>query len=659
MTKANIVLPKRKKTNDGNIPTLVFPSISSSSGFDDITNLKAQIFRGPTDRLTKYREYDEIAADTDVSRALDIIAEHSVEKNARGLYFQFQWFTDNVGFGVTDILERHIYQWSEINKFNRKLHQVVRNTLKYGDWFMFRNPYTFELMDIHPASVQGAVIEKQTLKILGWSIKNFRWNIEDLEIDTNIHDVDTHMISNGIDNGQFRYIPAQHILHFSMSDGKIATDDNYQNSGMWQSNRWPFGNSWLDGIAKSFKERSLLEDAIILHRLQRAPNRHVFFIDTGRARPDRAEAIVERFKNEIIQKRMPMSSNSGNLGASSVYNPMSMLEDIFVPVSFEQRGSRIERLEGQPWTDVPELEHFQRKVSSALRVPYSWLNPSENVINSDARAGVATQEEVEFSRFCSKVQSYIIDEFDREFKRYCIWRGLNIVWSDFKIRFNDPTNYEKSRDLARLSNGVDTFKQLIDVPFISRRLAMEMALGWSEDIIARNERMILEETHGDMYDLNIDTGGGSGFMGIKPAALYGNDASMPDRVIRGGDTFDGNMEGALEPTSPGSSIPLTSSGENEGEEPAGYLEWYDSGEQDGEPLMENSRGEYAERDQLSKLATRVDRSLSKFDPIRRKERFIVSFDQLKKYRIKHMASVIDWKRRKRLLSKVYVEDTRR
>ncbi len=647
MANAKIALPKKRKTQN-NLPIIGQPltATSNNAGFEESEKLRAHIYNGPSDRISKYMSYDAMDADSDISRALDIIAEHCTEESHDGKYFQFRWHTETVGFGVGEILDRHLVHWSHINKFPTKLPNIVRNTIKYGDWFQFRNPYSFELYDIHPKDVQGAVIEKQTLKIIGWSIRNFRWNVEDLEVDTNLHDQTMRTLASGIDNGLYRFIPAHHIIHYSTSEGKIATDDNYTTtSGLWQSNKWPFGNSWLDRVAKSFKERQLMEESAIIHRLQRAPNRNVFFIDTGKARPDRAEYIVERFKNEIIQKRLPTADAEGNFTSDGVYNPMSQLDDIFIPVSFDQQGSKIERLEGQAWTDIPELDYFKEKVAAALRVPYAWLQPNSGAINNDAKSGVATQEEVEFSRFCSRVQKYLVENFDQEFKKYCIWRGLSIVWSDFSILFNPPTDYQASRDRARLGESVETFKALIDVPFISKRYAMSMALGWSEDEIAKNERMLAEETHGEIVDTDINSfgGGGVGSMGIKP--LSAHSSNFDDKSS---DNFDGDLSVSMEPRDNGGeiSVPLTQSFEDVLNDDKLLLE---------DNVLPKPAGDSNDRYVVAKR-TRDDKSLNSIDPIRRRYRFRIKLVDLQKYRIKNMAKMADWKRRKRMLTSLYVQD---
>src|SRR5690606_25700429 len=100
--------------------------------------------------------------------------------------------------------------------------------------------------------------------------------------------------------------------------------------------------------------------------------------DVGRNRSDRANYLVDNFKNEMTQKRIPqfISQNSESVHMDSIYNPIGQLEDYYIPVSMDQRGSKVEKLEGTPWTEIPELEYLREKILGGLRVPYAWMIPA-------------------------------------------------------------------------------------------------------------------------------------------------------------------------------------------------------------------------------------------------------------------------------------------
>jgi len=647
MTTRSIARPSgntsriRKKLTD-------FGGSNSWDGSKDSFNVLHQIYRGRTDRMEKYRTYDWMVQDSDISRSLDLIAEHCSETDHEGRFFKFDWFSQEPSVELFDVLKAHLDQWSRINKMKKHLFKIVRNTLKYGDWFVFRNPYTFELYDIHPMDVLGAIVDKNTLDILGWVVRNFRWNIEDLEINVeskemrdNLTQFNNTSIGNQ-DNQQSRAIPAIHIRHFSLSEGKLATA-SLTGQANRSNNIWPFGESWLAKAQKTFKQRELLEDAMLIHRVQRAPTRHVWYIDTGKMRHDRTKFVINNFKNELNQKRIPQFIGTENKSVDSVYNPISQLEDYYIPVSMDARGSKVEQLEGVPWTDMPDLDYFKKKMSSALRVPFAWMQPAGEgggISPSDGKAGVASQEEIEFSRFCSRVQNYLIEPFDQEFKLYARWRDVNANWADFEIVMNPPTDYQASKERTRLIESISAFKEMVDVPFISKRLAMKMGLGWSDDIITQNEKMVDQENNrkeaSSMSDMSAGIGGMPMDTDIGGAGL---EASTDG--INGVDTTGGGMDaGAGDMGATG----------------AGDMSMESFSSQDFNKLFEADLELPSPKVDIQNISrTPNDKSFNADDLVKGKP--IATLELIQKLRHAQFSKRVDWQKRLNMLNRIYSPNT--
>lgn len=493
---------------------------NSWSGTSENINMLQQVYRGRYDRLERYKLYDWMDSDSDISRALDLIAEHCTDKNDDGQFWDFDWTMEPTE-EESALLKENLDQWTKINEWDQnRLFRSIRNVMKYGDEFFFRNPDTFELYRIHPKHVLGALVHPESVEVVAWIVRNFTLNTENLELAVDNKGLQDNIKSLSLTSGfrNTKVIPAIHMVHLTLSEGKFAGASSDDDPSDRYNNRWPFGESWLEQASKTFKQRELLEDATLIHRVQRAPSRTVWYIDTGKARSDRASWMVHNFKNELNQKRIPQFiGQDGKRTVDSVYNPISQLEDIYIPVSFEQRGSKVETLEGQPWNELPDLQYFTKKMMRALRVPHSWLlGPEEGgSVFNDGRVGVAYQEEIEFSKFCTRVQKHTAPEFDTEFKIYCKIRDVNVMASDFEMTMVPPTNYDDFKQNARDQDNINVWASVKDEPDISRRFSRKKYLNWTDDDIVENERMVLEERFSpkDANDFAELGGPGGGFGG--------------------------------------------------------------------------------------------------------------------------------------------------
>jgi hypothetical protein len=278
-------------------------------------------------------------------------------------------------------------------------------------------------------------------------------------------------------------IDARHVIHISMSEG---LDNNY-----------PFGNSLMEGIFKVFKQKELLEDSILIYRIQRAPERRVFYIDVGNMPSHLAMSFVERVKNEVNQRRIPSVTGGGQSVVDSSYNPLSINEDYFFPQTAEGRGSKVEILQGgQNLGEIDDLKYFTNKLFRALRIPSSYLPTGSDDGGSnfnDGRVGTAYIQELRFNKYCERLQSLMNEPFDTEFKLYLKANGINVDSNIFDIKFNPPQNFAAYRQSEMDTARVNTFNSVVQIPFISKRFAMERFLGLTKEEVAQNETQWKEE----------------------------------------------------------------------------------------------------------------------------------------------------------------------
>jgi hypothetical protein len=224
----------------------------------------------------------------------------------------------------------------------------------------------------------------------------------------------------------------------------------------------------------------------------------MFKIDVGNMPSHMAMAFVERIKNEIHQRRIP-SPYGGSSVVDATYNPLSMNEDYFFPVTADGRGSSVEVLPGgQNLGEIDDLRYFNNRLARGLRVPSSYLptGPDDNTTPlSDGRVGTAMIQEFRFNQYCERLQNYIALKLDEEFKLFLRWRGLNIDSGLFQLKFNPPQNFAAYRQSELDNARVGTFASMEAFPYISKRFALERFLGLTEEEITKNEELWREENN--------------------------------------------------------------------------------------------------------------------------------------------------------------------
>ena len=276
--------------------------------------------------------------------------------------------------------------------------------------------------------------------------------------------------------------------------------------------------SHLHKAIKPVNQLKMIEDAVVIYRISRAPERRVFYIDVGSMPTHKARAHLERIKNEIHQRRIPSKTGGGQNITDSAYNPLSIMEDYFFAQTAEGRGSKVETLPGgDNLGQIDDLRFFNNKLFRGLRVPPSYMGTSDSDAGSaysDGRVGTAMIQEFRFTKFCERLQALVVEELDHEFKMFLKHRGVEVESSMFDIKFNPPQHFGKFRQAEVDSVMMQVYTSIADADYISKRFAMKRFLGLSEDEILENERMWREER--DVNDATAPAQDGLQSMGASP-----------------------------------------------------------------------------------------------------------------------------------------------
>jgi hypothetical protein len=528
-------------------------------GYKNYQSSLSEVYVGHPNRIERYNQYEQMDMDSEVNAALDILAEFSTQTNEEnGTAFQFYWKekpTDN----EINIIREQLNQWVKLNDLNKRMFKIFRNTIKYGDQVFMRDPETFKLFWVEMSKVVKVIVnEADGKKPEQYVVKDLAPNFQNLtatqvttsDISVNHPQVGgssgAYIQPNSPYSGGSRFskaqneatINAEHIVHLSLTEGLDFS--------------WPFGNSVLENVFKVFKQKELLEDAIIIYRVQRAPERRVFKIDVGNMPSHMAMAFVERIKNEVHQRRIPTQTGGGQNMMDATYNPLSTNEDYFFPVTADGRGSSVDTLAGgQNLGEITDLHFFTNKLFRGLRIPSSYLptglddGTSNGNTFSDGRVGTALIQEWRFNQYCMRLQRMVVEKLDQEFKMFLRWRGINIDGNLFELGLNDPQNFASYRQAEVDGARIGSFTQLEQYPYLAKRFLLTRFLGLTEEEMSDNERMWAEE-QGDV-DKAPATDAGLRSVGISPGGLDSDleAAQMPAEPGAEGALAGGELGGAM------------------------------------------------------------------------------------------------------------------
>jgi hypothetical protein len=314
-------------------------------------------------RRELFRDYDAMDNDPIMSSALDIYADESTTKNEYGEVLQIKSSNEN----IKEILHNLFYDILNV-EFN--LWPWTRNLTKYGDFFL-----GLELAE-----------GKGVINVIPQSV----YYTERIEgIDPN----NANSIKFKVEQDRTGKIEWE---NYEMAHFRLLSDTNFL----------PYGKSMIEGARRVWKQLSLMEDAMLIHRIMRAPEKRVFKIDIGNINPTEVDNYMQKIINKM--KKVPfVNKDTGDYNLK--YNMQNLTEDFYLPVRGGDSGTSIENLTGLEYAATEDIEFLQKKLFAALRVPKAYLSYDE------ALAGKATlaAEDVRFARTIERIQRTIVSELTK------------------------------------------------------------------------------------------------------------------------------------------------------------------------------------------------------------------------------------------------------
>jgi len=335
-------------------------------------------------RTQLYSEYDLMDQDAIIASALDIIADESTLKNDMGEVLQIRSSNED----LQKILYNLFYDVLNI-EFN--LWMWVRQMCKYGDFFLkLEIAEKFGVFNVIPYTAYH--IERQE----GFNPENpaevkYRWN------------------PDGFAGGSYGYYNVPNMNNNPDLDQGGITYDNYEMAHfrmVGDVNYLPYGRSYIEPARKLFKQYTLMEDAMLIHRIARAPEKRVFYINVGSIPPNEIEAFMQKTISNM--KRTPMmDEKTGEYNLK--YNMQNMLEDFYIPVRGNDNATKIDTTPGLSYDGIQDVEYLRDKLFAALKIPKAFLGYDET---TEGKATLAA-EDIRFARTIDRIQRIMLSELNK------------------------------------------------------------------------------------------------------------------------------------------------------------------------------------------------------------------------------------------------------
>jgi len=419
---------------------------SGLSGYSDSLLTK-------TMRLNLFKDYENMDNDPIVSSALDIYADESTMKSEYGDVLQIK--TDNDQ--IKQILHNLYYDIINI-EFN--LWPWVRNMCKYGDFFLKLDiNEKYGITNVVPMSVYDVS------RVEGLDPDNPEYVKYVIESATNEHRykaADTAAVREELENYE--------VAHF-----RLLSDSNYL----------PYGKSQVEGARKIWKQLTLMEDAMLIHRIMRAPEKRVFKIDIGNIPPSEVDNYMQQIVNKM-KKAPVVDENTGDYNLK--YNMQNITEDFFMPVRGGDSGTSIESLPGLTYEATEDIEYLKNKLLSSLRIPKAFLGYEEQV---GSKATLAA-EDVRFARTIERIQRITISELTKIGIVHLFAQGYqDSDLINFELGLTNPSTIYEQEKIELWNNKTTLASSMLQDGLVSSEWIYKNIFEFTDDQIKQEDEKIV------------------------------------------------------------------------------------------------------------------------------------------------------------------------
>ena len=405
-------------------------------------------------RLQLYSDYEAMDYDPIIAAALDIISDETTARNEYGDVLNINSSDEN----IRKVLHNLFYDVLNV-EFN--LPTWVRNMCKYGDFYLkLEVSEKFGVYNIIPLSVYEVVREE------GTDPENPSYTRFTLD-------------PNGLASGATNTIRRDQfsLENYEVAHFRLLTDSNYL----------PYGRSFLEPSRKVFKQLMLMEDAMLIHRIMRAPEKRVFYINIGNTEADKVEQFMADTANKM--KKTPyIDQNTGDYNLK--FNIQNMTEDFFIPIRGNDATTRIDTTKGLDYDGTGDIEYLKAKMMAALKIPKPFLGYEEGVEGKSTLAGM----DIRFARTVERIQRIIESELQKIALVHLYSQGFtDEQLVDFSLELTTPSVVYEQEKVELFTAKTTVAQTMIDNKIFGKDWVYENIYGLSPDEYEDQKEAILDD----------------------------------------------------------------------------------------------------------------------------------------------------------------------
>lgn len=398
-------------------------------------------------RLQLFRDYDLMDNDPIIASVLDIYADESTVKNSFNEILTIKSDNDQ----IHEILTNLFYDILNI-EFN--LWPWTRNMCKYGDFYLY--------LMIHP--------EHGVMNVVPLSV------YETTRVEGDLETGNPFSVTFKLDS-EHSIVQKKDFENYEIAHFRLLSDSNFL----------PYGKSMLEGGRRIHKQLKLMEDAMLIHRVTRAPDKRIFKVDVGNIPPGEIDTFMERIINSV--KRQPLVDNqTGDYNMK--YNMQNILEDFYFPVRGKDSGTTVENLSGLQFNAIEDVEYLLHKLMAAFKVPKSFIGYEED---TSGKATLAAQD-VRFARTIERIQRILVSELNKIaiVHLYTLgYRDEELV--DFSLSLTNPSMVYELEKINLWKEKAALADQLVQGRFVSREWIYKNVLGVTEEDIIIEQASVIDD----------------------------------------------------------------------------------------------------------------------------------------------------------------------